>query len=195
MKIVCKCILKNCNTRIIENENKRKLEIKPLCFRIRVSILADSNLFISLTQEDLNEGIFLCLPHLENKHNAKEIVLKYGIEYPVYPKFTTPKAIKAGNIAMTSKSFRTRFSVTEIICTSSPYVVELNALIAKLQNENSTLKESLSELEKVKTPSDNKETQLQKDQMIFNLAVAKHNKEVKENEAFLLGKRISDNPV
>ena len=119
-----KCILKNCNTRILENKNKKLgVNLKPedLCLRVRLPSSTIVSLFETLEEEDILKGIYLCLPHLQGKKKVFEIFVKYGIAGYFTPNFTTPKPIKSGNIPILSSNFKKRILVQKVVCSSLPY--------------------------------------------------------------------------
>ena len=119
-----KCILKNCNTRILENKNKKLgVNQKPeeLSLRVRLPTSIDVSLFETLEQEDILKGIYLCLPHLQGKKSVFEIFVKYGVAGYFTPNFTTPKPIKSGNIPIFSSNFKKRILVQKVVCSSLPY--------------------------------------------------------------------------
>lgn len=139
-----KCILKNCNTRVLENEKRKKNILVEECLRVRVSQSVPASLFLSLDEDDVTHGIFLCKPHYTEKKKLEDIFLNIGIVIPFTPNFNVSKPIKAGNIASTSKNYNKRFVVNTFACNSAAFMSSFNEELMEIRKERDLFKSKLN---------------------------------------------------
>lgn len=142
-----KCILKNCNTRIQENEKKKNNQLFEPCTRFRLSSTISASLFLTLDQDDMKEGIFLCKPHLKEKKNLDGIFFKVGFAVAFTPNFNSPKPIKASNIPPSSKNYNKRIVVNTFACTSFPMLF-VTSQVEQLTEQIDGLKNQLEDYKK-----------------------------------------------